>query len=421
MPQVRHLFSHWQNLIDQIVRCPEVGYGITLTLLLSSYVSDRQWKVLALELVGKILSCGPQFGKGKTLYLHKLRAQRARDISCRLPHTSIESLCEEQSPIDQRTNALHGEYLRSNAQEILMNKNMTTIGSLSNAYQESSKFRSFNNVLSEMEEREEFQHEYFRGKLRRWNGQFRIAIDHFDRLYNSKYFTFNENGCNIIGHLVGALCEQGELDGAETVTRQALDLLEQVEQEKDLKRKGLMSYRHLQLSLAETLICKTLAERANVASHNEEVVQKLTEAEHILQSLTEGYELSRNQRGLTWGYEINYLRVCMGKALISYLQDRLEESFDRWAAARKHADFCKTVVTIFVPMIIDYIQCDINRRLGKWVEAAILLERAQEAFNVTGREHWWTCYGTLLLDILMTSIPNSGINRMDVEYTGWIR
>jgi hypothetical protein len=331
---------------------------------------------------------------------------------------SIESLCEEQPPIDPRTNALHGEHLRSNAQEILMNKTMTITGSLDNAYQESSKFRSFATVLSEMEEREEYQHEYFRGKLHRWKAQFRMAIKHFDRLYNSKYFTFNENGCNVIGHLVGALCEQGELDGAETVARQAVYLLERVEKEKGLKRIGSMSFRLLQLSLAETLICKGLVKRADGAVYDEEVVQKLTEAQRILQSLREGYELSRSQQGLAWGSEMNYLRVCMGRALISYLQGGLEESFDRWAEARRQAEVCGTVVTIFVPMIIDYVQCDISRRLERWEEAAMLLERARRTFQVTGREHWWTCYGTVLLDIFMISIPYSGISRMYVECGG---
>jgi hypothetical protein len=68
---------------------------------------------------------------------------------------------------------------------------------------------------------------------------------------------------------------------------------------------------------------------------------------------------------------MNCLRVYMGRALISYLQGRLEESFDRWEEARRQAEVCRTVVTIFVPMIIDYVQCDISRRLGKWEEAAI--------------------------------------------------
>jgi hypothetical protein len=68
-------------------------------------------------------------------------------------------------------------------------------------------------------------------------------------------------------------------------------------------------------------------------------------------------------------------------------------------------------VTIFVPMIIDYVRCDISRRLGKWEEAAILLERARRTFQVTGREHWWTFYGTVLLDYFMDAIPYSVINK----------
>jgi hypothetical protein len=75
-------------------------------------------------------------------------------------------------------------------------------------------------------------------------------------------------------------------------------LLEEVDQQ-GLKRIESMSFRVLHLSLAETLICKALVKRADGDVYNEEIVYKLTEAERILQSLREGYELSRSQRRLT--------------------------------------------------------------------------------------------------------------------------
>jgi hypothetical protein len=201
-----------------------------------------------------------------------------------------------------------------------MNKTMTITGSLDDAYQELLKFTCFTNVPSEMEEREVvYQHQYFRLKLNRWKARFRMASGTFYQLYHSNYFKFDDNGCNMIGHFVGALCEQGDLDFAESFLRQAVMLLEEVDQQ-GLKRIESMSFRVLHLSLAETLICKALVKRADGDVYNEEIVYKLTEAERILQSLREGYELSRSQRRLTWGSEMNCLRFYMGRALISYLQ-----------------------------------------------------------------------------------------------------
>jgi hypothetical protein len=109
----------------------------------------------------------------------------------------------------------------------------------------------------------------------------------------------------------------------------------------------------------------------------------------------------------------------MGRALISYTQGRLEESLDHWAEARRQAEVCRTVVTIFIPMIIDFVECDISRRLGKWGDASISLERARRTFEVIGREHRWTCYGTVLLGILCLQFQIAGlVNAGEWLFTG---
>ncbi|CZS92396.1 uncharacterized protein RAG0_02836 [Rhynchosporium agropyri] len=254
---------HFLADVKRSVRYPDIGYGIKLTLLLSS-------------------------------------AQRVRDISVRLPNISIESLCEEQPSIDPRTNALHGEYLRSFAQEIIMNKNMTRIGSLDDAYQQSSEFRPFGIVLSEMEDREEYQLTYIREKHVAGKANFAWPLN-ISTNYTTQ--TISHSTKMVVTHLIGALYEQGELDSAEMVARQAVDVLERVKQEKDLKRTELISLKLLQLSLAETLICKALVKRADGAVQNEEIVRKLAEAERILQLQRKGYR-------------------------------HLEESFGRWEEAR---------------------------------------------------------------------------------------
>src|SRR5450432_2776640 len=109
---------------------------------------------------------------------------------------------------------------------------------------------------------------------------------------------------------------------------------------------------------------------------------------------------------------MNYLRVYIGRALISHLLGRLEESYKRWAEVRQPAYDCKDIVTNFVPMIIDYSMYDICLQLSNLEEAAVFLDVAKASFEHIGREHWWTGLGTFLLDIFMTSIPNSRICKM---------
>jgi len=69
-------------------------------------------------------------------------------------------------------------------------------------------------------------------------------------------------------------------------------------------------------------------------------------------------------------------------------------------------------MTKFIPMIIDYTMCDICYKLGKLEGTELLLERARACFKAGGRENWGICNGTLLLDIFVNVIPNSGLTRM---------
>ena len=70
-------------------------------------------------------------------------------------------------------------------------------------------------------------------------------------------------------------------------------------------------------------------------------------------------ELIKRRGGAAWGSELDYLRVCIGRALVSHLANRLTEAHDRWKDARKPAEVCKNKVTKFIPMIIDYCDGDI--------------------------------------------------------------
>ena len=112
----------------------------------------------------------------------------------------------------------------------------------------------------------------------------------------------------------------------------------------------------------------------------------------------------------TWASELDYLRVCIGRALVSHLANRLTEAHNRWQDARKSAEVCKNKVTRFIPMIIDYCDCDMNMKLGRLEEAEKLRKRANSCFSEVGREYWWTGLGTFLLDWLNASIEESGID-----------
>ena len=85
-------------------------------------------------------------------------------------------------------------------------------------------------------------------------------------------------GSCLIGHLVGALCEDRQVDIAEQIICQAVVDCKEVEK-LGLKREGLKVFRSLQLSLSETLLCQVLVEKVDRAGSVDDISQKLQEAE----------------------------------------------------------------------------------------------------------------------------------------------
>ena len=200
-------------------------------------------------------------------------------------------------------------------------------------------------------------------------------------------------GCNLTGHYIATLCEQRRLDLAERSAREAVASCADFDKQ-GLKRQGLKMFRTLQLSLAETLICHALVEKVDGRRDNEKMDQWLMESEFMYKGIKDEYELIIRRGRLPWGSKLDYLRVCIGRALVSHLANRLIEAGDRWKDARKSAEVCKNKVTKFTPMIIDYCDGDIHTKLGRFVEANTLLKRANDCFKEIGREYWWTGLGT---------------------------
>ncbi len=86
-------------------------------------------------------------------------------------------------------------------------------------------------------------------------------------------------------------------------------------------------FRSLQLSLAETLICHTLVETVDGRRDTEKMNQWLVESERMYEGMKGECELIKRRGEGTWGSELDYLRVCIGRALVSHLTS--DEPLDR--------------------------------------------------------------------------------------------
>ena len=163
-------------------------------------------------------------------------------------------------------------------------------------------------------------------------------------------------------------------------------------------------FRSLQLALAETLICHVLLERLDGGRDPNKRERCLVEAERMYIEMKGGYELARARGSGTWGSELEYLRVCIGRALVSHLSNCLTEARCRWKDVRKSAEVCKNVVTEFIPMITDCCASDVDLKLGIWPEADSVRKRTMQRLEEVEREHWWTGRGTFVIDWLKASM-----------------
>ncbi|RHZ55479.1 hypothetical protein CDV55_104101 [Aspergillus turcosus] len=150
-------------------------------------------------------------------------------------------------------------------------------------------------------------------------------------------------------------------------------------------------------------------------TQRERIDSKLREAESIFETLYYEYKALTKR---DWASRFEHLRVYLGRALVAYLmEDRLEEAKRRWEEVRDPARYCEEhgKITGFVEMLVQYSLCDIAARQGNMNEAHRHLRDAKARFTKIGREHWWTCMGTALLDLYAQTLDEhdliSGIDR----------
>ena len=405
LPQLKDCLRDRQNLRDFIRNKPLEGHRFTLTLLLASYLSGKSWKLSVLDIADDLLS-DESTPTDHTQYLKMLARQRRKEVSRRIPGLDLDCDKAWSSPSDQRTNALHGQYLRSVAQDKIMEGS----GDLESALKALKQFKYFSGSPSTMEQREMDLNLFMRGKILRWQASFDAASEVFHQLLESSPGALDITDCSLLGHLVGSLCEQGRPQQAERVIREAIACRSDL-QERNMKRPSLGTYGCLQISLAETLICYALRAKLANRTQSEEYQQRLVESDRLFHELKVQFEekLANNEAN-SWSTEINYLRVCVGRALTYHLGSHWGEALRCWEEARNPAYRCKDKVTPFVAMIIDFCEYDASANLGRWDEASPVLIRARNTLKISGREFWWTNLGTYLLDYLRTAIPGSGID-----------
>jgi hypothetical protein len=97
----------------------------------------------------------------------------------------------------------------------------------------------------------------------------------------------------------------------------------------------------------------------------------------------------------------------IGRALLAQMTDLLTQEL--WTDAWKWAKDCEKKVTAFVPAIIGYCDCQVQRRLGRDLEYKKLLKTAEDTWSrqVRQREYWWLGLGTYLIDWLVEVQPDT--------------
>jgi hypothetical protein len=67
-------------------------------------------------------------------------------------------------------------------------------------------------------------------------------------------------------------------------------------------------------------------------------------------------------------------------------------------------------------MIIDYSPCESVDNLESGEKTNFCFKVARRTLEGIGRKHWWACGGAVLLNTFMASIPDGGMNRIDLVW-----
>lgn len=396
LPLLKHTLDHWpiSNSFNRSVVLND--YTIVLTFLLASRCGDSHWKSTIVDAVQNLLGRSAS-GNSFVRYLEMCARQRKREISSRLASNDHVFVFDEDSPITPRDSAVYGEYLRSEAQTLIM----LDESDLDGALELTSKFKTSciaRGSFSLMERYELRRYHLLEGKIMRWKGDFQTSVTILESLMQEA--SLGGLNFSVQEQLIASTCEQGDLLSAEKTARIAIasygELLKA-----GLERDHHREYRSLQICLAEVLMCQIIADKISgktteVGDRRAVELRRLYDDLHRPEAATH-----------TWATKFDTLRVYIGRALLAQMTDSLTQ--DLWTDVWKWAKECEKKVTAFVPAIVGYCDCQVQKKLGRDLEHEKLLKKAEDTWSrhVQKREYWWLGLGTFLVDWLVMVQPDS--------------
>lgn len=371
IPQLRHIVHHY-DFLEAAGHIPaEVKHSIVSTLVASSFLSSIPWKVDAVERAAKIAA---------TLlipdeYLDMMVLARKTDV-CRLQG----SLCDDNplsgfSTDNKKLNALSGEVLLILSADWLQNKeNLDMAGLILQKIQPVDPTQ-----ISTLEELVLQKKAFAWGRLCRFQGRFEESRQVLEALYNARHFpegviSVGASCYDLVSHLAAVLCELGDPVYAEMLVSDKLDDIH------NLKAQKSPPALRLRLALAEAALQQG----------------EYWRAQDIYWDLTRHVGISQ----VAYNSTMDICRLNIGLARVQHVQGN-------WIAALKHWERALWVYvnhpgfqgfgTVIVYASIGFVK----RQMGDAHNADRYLAKAQELFQVTGRQHWFTGLGTKWLDQVM--------------------
>jgi len=329
--------------------------------------------------------------------------QREREISSRLLQNDFAHISNQNLPADlqnPRETAMLGEYFRSKAQEMIMLDCPDLDGALNciRTFRESLDGR----MLTPVERFETYRNRLMEGKIMRFKGEFVKSEEILDALFledipDSLTVTVSEQ-------LVASICEQGRLDQAEKVARVAINNYQNL-LPNGAHRERLREYRSLRIALVEVFTCQVI--QSKISGGNSIHNDKIMELSNLQQELRRPEDSRKS--GIIWASNADDLRLSISEALLIQLTQPSKQN--TWENAWGCAEKCEGKVTAFIPAIIGYCDCIVQKSLGKDSDAKSVFEKAEEAWSEVGRqpEYWWIGLGTFLIDWLANVLPESGL------------
>ncbi|EER25229.1 hypothetical protein CPC735_018330 [Coccidioides posadasii C735 delta SOWgp] len=383
-PHLSRVLSEYDSMALEDGEPTSFRHELAACLLAASRFSNAKWKVEAISRTKKLLEGDDDpFLNAWLAYRESsvMRMSGMTEESERVLHSFLRDTATplaEDSKLTQRFNAQRGDLI------ISFSKNLIRQSKLAEAKSELTEWKPLSTEISTLEKITSRARNITLGKILRFQGEFKEALEQLDSVLQSGLLDDYFKGTGwyrvLLSEVAGLHCELGQPVEAEKL------LLQELASMREKGTQNIATGQRLQMSLAETFLQRNM----------------YAEAETLLYDLRRAFLSPDN---LDYNAKFNGFRVWVSLARVSHKQSHWEDALTRWKHALSALEGLKLDETFNAGLV----QCSLAHLMmvtGHETEATHMLQRARSNMKSEPRLFWVPLFNSQWHDFIIESLQD---------------